>query len=407
MKKIILIIATFLLVSTAWAQSQQLLSVKGKTRDGKSINVQYYKGTAQDLIESVKYQVVDELQADNKRKQNTINDLQSQLKQANRRISELEKMSNSGDDQQIDDLNNQLDEKESKIGQLNEQIDSLAEQLQIMRAENERLKKQINSMNKDNLRTSQQESRSGSPVIGVEGSLGSIFLSNNSLNDPWKKTLSWNKQAAIYFGTGSLAEDFPISIEAGVGFRSLPMSAMLAYYENVEMDADRCQYIAKYEDVTEKLTMNCLEVPIRLCIGVPDKGEFGMYTKLGVTPSYILSSSLADAYTKRGYYESWNVTFEDIEELGFFNNKQDDASPVTAGRRFNLWGNAAFGAYLPLGSSLLFNVGAKLDYPILKTGTFEKTNTFSTNVDLPDGLTKYEGRMLISSLQAGFVYTLR
>ena len=99
MKKLVLIIAATIMTTAAWAQSQ-LQTVKGKTKDGKSINVQYYKGTAQDFIESVKYQLVDELKADNKSKQNSINDLQSQLNKANKRIDnlndQLKKAGNAG-----------------------------------------------------------------------------------------------------------------------------------------------------------------------------------------------------------------------------------------------------------------------------------------------------------------------
>jgi hypothetical protein len=113
------------------------------------------------------------------------------------------------------------------------------------------------------------------------------------------------------------------------------------------------------------------------------------------------------AYSKQGYYPKWHVTLEDIEELGFFNNRGEGKTAVTPDRRFNLWGNAALGAYFPLSSSLLFNVGAKLDYPILKTSSFKSENSANDELPLPDGLLKYDSRMFIPNLQAGLVYTLR
>ena len=417
MKRIFFIIATTVMASTAWAQSQQLQTIKGKTKDGKSINVQYYKGTAQDYIESVKYQLVDELKADNTSKQNSINDLQYQLNKANKRIDNLnDQLKNCGDPSQVTTLKNQLKEKEGEIDQLNKQVDNLDARLKEMQAENERLRAQLDSIKAVNQQLSQKKNRPArNPYVGVEASMGSVFLSNSGLNNPWAKSISWNKQVEVYFGSDRLSEGFPVSLEAGVGFRSLPMSAVIEHHEIKDIyqpDIDGQYYQPEYvfDNYTEKLTMNCLEVPVRLCIGQPEKDKISVYAKLGLAPSFILSSKLVNGpYSKKGYYSNWNVTFEDINELGFFNAGGNGEKALTTDKRFNLWGNAAFGAYVPLGSSLLFNVGAKLDYPILKTGSFESldVSTDKDKLPIPDGLTKYYGRMLIPNLQAGLVYTLK
>lgn len=412
MKKIFLIIATTIMATTAWAQSQ-LQTVKGTTKEGKRINVQYYKGTAQDRIESVKYQLVDELQAENKNKQNSINDLQYQLNKANKNIDNLkEQLKNSGDSDQISTLNNQLNEKQGEIDQLNEQINNLNTQLAEEKAENDRLRAQLDSIMEVNRQLSQNKNRSSkSPVIGVEASMGSVFLSKSSLSDPWEKALSWNKQASIYFGTGRLADGLPLSIEAGVGFRSLPMKAKITHYQATQEihDCDNDMYQLIIDNCSETLTVNCLEVPVRFCIGQPDKNKVSVYGKIGVTPSFVLSGRLINgAYTRQGYYPDWNVTFENIDELDYFTNEGENLQKVKPTKRFNLWGNAAFGAYVPLSSSILFNVGAKLDYPILKTGTFEyEQGSNNKSQLLPAGLANYNGRMLIPSLQAGVVYTVR
>ena len=409
MKKLFLIMAITLMATTAWAQSQ-LQSVKGKTKDGKSINVQYYKGTAQDYIESVKYQLVDELTADNKNKQNSINDLQYQLNKANKTIDNLkEQLKKSGGSDQNSELQEQLNQKQSEIDQLNEQVSDLNNQLNKVNAENEMLQRQLDSIKAVNLQLSQSKSRPAkSPIIGVEANMGSVFLTKN-LN-PWEKALSWNKQVDIYFGTGRLAQGFPVSIEAGVGFRSLPMLAKFNNYnENyTTLDCDGDAYRPIFEDCSERLTMNCLEVPVRFCLGQPNKNKVSVYTKLGVTPSFILSSNLKiSAYSSKGYYPNWNVTFEDIGELGFTDeDESNEKLTPKEGKRFNLWANAALGAYVPLSSSILFNVGAKLDYPIMKTGTFNTTDDKHGFLH-HDDLTQYDDRMLIPNLQLGLIYTLK
>lgn len=412
MKKIILFIAMTILVSTAWGQSQQLQTIKGTTKDKKRIEVQYYKGATQDYIESVKYQLVDELNAENKNKQNSINDLQYQLNKANKTINNLnEQLKNAANSDQFAALSNQLNEKQGEIDQMNEQIGDLNAQLNDAKAENDKLKRQLDSIKAVNFQLSQNKNRSAkSSIVGVEANIGSVLLSSSDLSNPWEKVLTWNKQAAVYFGTDRLTESFPISIEVGVGFRSLPVSAKIEKYETIggsQTDCDGQSYQPKYtfNNFTEKITMNCLEVPVRLCIGQPNKDKVTVYAKLGVSPSFILSSKLSNsAYAKKGYYPNWNVTFEEIEELDFFNNGGDGSEDVS-NKRFNLWGNAALGAYVPLGSSILFNVGAKLDYPILTVGSF---NADGDKLYFPDGgLLQYDGRMFIPNLQAGLVYTLK
>lgn len=425
MKKLIIIIATALIATAAWAQSGQLQTVKGKTKDGKRINVQYYKGTAQDRIESVKYELVDELQAENKNKQNTINDLQNQLNNANKRIDKLNnQLKDSGNSEQITELQGQVSQKDIELEQKNEQIRQLEAQLSSLQNENQRLQRQVDSLNYVNQQLRQKKSRIAmTSVLGVEANVGSVLLSKKDLTNPWEKALSWNKQVTLYYGTSRLSESFPVSIEAGLGFRSLPMKARIDHHEvsdNLQQDCDNVIYRPDYvfDDFSEKLTVNCLEVPVRICIGQPDNSKVSVYTKLGVTPSFILSAYLANgSYSKTGYYPNWNVTFEDIEELGFFNNGGEGNQKMTPTKRFNLWGNAAFGAYVPLNSSILFNVGAKLDYPILTTGSFTYDVESSTSATdnksqllpdaLPAGLANYNGRMLIPSLQAGIIYTLK
>ena len=410
MKKIFLIMAATLLATTAWAQSQ-LQTIKGKDTEGKSINVQYYKGTAQDRITSVKYQLVDELKAENKNKQNTINDLQSQLNKANKRIENLNGQLNksSNDNNQCTELQEELNQKQSQLEQMTEQLEQLNAQLNEANAENERLREQLRALEAENARLSQNKSRSAkSPVIGVEGGMGGVVLLGdiNSNPNPWEKALSWNKQATLYFGTDRLSENIPVSIEAGIGFRSLPMKAIIDKNCGEINDIDGQNYQPIFGNCSEKLTINCLEVPVRFCLGQPDKSKVSVYTKLGVTPFFVFSSNLTQNYSNDGYYPDWNVTFKDIPELGF-TKVEDEGSEVTPDRKFNLWGNLMFGAYFPLTSSILFNVGAKMDCPVLSTSTFSRSKSPDLDDRFSAGLINYNSWMLIPSLQAGLVYRLK
>ena len=86
MKKLFLILIVTAITSTAWSQSQ-LSTVRGKTKDGKTVKVEYYQGAVEDVIKSVKYQLVDELQAE-------VTNLQNKLK--TQQISLCERMVSNG-----------------------------------------------------------------------------------------------------------------------------------------------------------------------------------------------------------------------------------------------------------------------------------------------------------------------
>lgn len=405
MKKIVLI--TALMAITLLGHSQQLLTVSGKTDEGKRIKVEYYKGTSQDRIKSVKYELVDELKADNKNKQNTINDLNYQLNKANRRIDVLNaQLENAGNDDQLSDLNNQMNVKQDEISSLNRQLGEKDAQLESLRAENERLKAQLDSVIAVNRQISQNRSAK-TPVIGVEGSVGGVVMMGR-LNNTWEKAFTLNKQVAVYYGTGRLMENFPLSVEAGLGYRNLPMSAKIHKYTYSgtlqDVDGDNYQPIFAFDNCSERLSVNYLEIPIRVCFGQPIAHKVSVFGKVGVTPAFIINSHLSNGpYTIKGRYPEWGVTLENIEELGFFTNGGEGDRKVTPERRFNLWANAAVGAYVPLSSSLLFNIGAKLDYPILSAKRFIIDDD---KLYLPTGLTEYNGGMLIPSLQAGLVYKM-
>ena len=130
MKKLFLILIMTATVATAWSQSQ-LSTVRGKTKDGKTIKVDYYKGSVEDVIQSVKYQLVDELQASIKELQGKTKTLQNKLDEANRQVKDLQKQlsqssGNSGEEQR---LRTQLAEKEKQITKLDNEIKALKKQI--------------------------------------------------------------------------------------------------------------------------------------------------------------------------------------------------------------------------------------------------------------------------------------
>ena len=523
MKRLFLILIMTATVASAWAQSQ-LSTVRGKTKDGKTIKVDYYKGTVEDVIQSVKYQLVDELQANVKDLQSKTNTMQTKLDDANRQVKDLQnQLKNSGDASEVQRLKNQLTEKENQIKKLNKDIDDLNAQIaqlpnvdeaveslrrqlteketlvestnkQVtklnadvaqLNKDKEELNKQIERLSKQgdktkeiqrlnnqveeknaqirqlneqiaknehvidsmmrnktvmvtsdkdkqlkdlrdqiatkeatisDLRRNLDDCRKGiakpakTPVIGLEVGFGPAFPGSN-IAEPWAKEVKSCLQAHVYFGTARLSESFPISIEAGLGFRKYGMAARLNEYgttiDAVDADGDNYKAIYSFKDMEESLSLTYLDIPIRLCFGQPAKERVTVYAKLGLTPSVKMGGSFEGKgkYSLKGYYPQWDVTLEDVVSLGFGSdmNCYEDVEPEVKG--FNMWGNVAFGAYVPFkGSQIVLNAGLKLDYPFMGIGTINTAKKLPVG---EVGLLQNGGKVVIPGVEVGLVYTIK
>lgn len=466
MKKLFLILVMTATAATVFAQSQ-LSTVRGKTKDGKSIKVEYYQGTVEDVIRSVQYQLVDELQADVKSLQSQTKALQGKVDEANNQVKKLKKQLDEagGDSAEEQRLRNQLAEKERQVAKLNNDIEALNKQIaelqkadmsgvvaslreqltekdvQIAEQEHKidsmkRIKtvvipnnpdKQVTELRKQiaekdatiddlNHQLARYASKpvggkpAKTPVIGLEVGYGPAFP-GKSVSEPWAKQVKSSLQADLYFGTACLSESFPISVEVGVGFRKFGLAAILNEYNTsmdaVDADGDNYQAIYAYNDLQESLTLTYLDVPIRLCIGQPAKDRVTAYAKLGLTPSIKMSAKFEGTgkHSLKGYYPQWDVTLENVESLGFGSDMDcyDGVEPEISA--FNLWGTVAFGAYVPFkGSPIVFNAGVKLDYPFLTMGSFNAVENLPMG---KPGLLQNGGKVVIPSVEIGLVYTLK
>lgn len=417
MKKLYLILVLMAAVATVQAQSQ-LKTVRGKTKDGKNVVVQYYQGSFEDRIESVKYQVVDELQSNVKTLQNNVRDLQNHLDAANKQIKQLNNdlRTSSKKNQNDQDLSQQIEIKEAEIALLTLQIDSLGILIEQVNMEKSIIQGKLDSitaiMQEKSIKQSTTES---APIIGIELGIGSTII-NSGLNAPWVKNFTWNKQLAVYFGTARFTESLPLSIEAGIGINQLPISAYIYQYSTQingweDIDGDICSAHYNFDNLSERLTMTSIGIPVRLCIGQPIKETTTVYAKLGITPSLLLASTFSrkGRYSLKGEYPQWGVTLEDIQELGYHSNVEFDNKPskVIATNMFNLWGNLAVGTYIPIGSTILVNMGLKLDYPILGSSTFTAADGNDLNIQGWDGLLNSPQKALIASFEIGIIYSLK
>ena len=429
MKKLLLMLVLTAMATATWAQSQ-LTTVRGKTKDGKTIKVEYYKGNVEDYVESVKYQLVDELNA-------KVKELQNKLDVANKRLEALEKPTgSSGNSNEVKRLNNEINELSRALDKLQEQLvnselsnDSLIavnanlqdqmanlgnsgdKELKRLRdsivskdASIRKLNKTVADCEKQVKRLENDLAQCGSrpvgypkpsPMIGVQVGLGPAFAKETE--EGWARDINWMKKAEVYFGTARLTRSFPLTLEAGVGIRSLKLSATRAPSElsmnGIDANGDSFQALYTYGALQESLSLTYLDIPVRICFGEPAKGIVSVYAKLGLTPSIKMADKFQGSgkYTLKGYYPQWDVTLENIVELGFGSDLEYyTADNQPEANSFVLWGNALLGAYVPLGNKILLNAGLGLDIPFMSL-----TQTHAGS------------KAVVPSFEIGMVYSLK
>lgn len=429
MKRLFLILMMTGLTLTAMAQSQ-LSTVRGKTKDGKTIKVQYYKGTVEDVIQSVSYELVDELQAKS-------NKLQSDLDAAKKEIKNLQ-ANPGGDPAELKNLRKKVKDLEKENGNLTKQVKDLKKKLggSVEPEDNHEeelaeLQQQINDKEKTiselntvldacnvKLKENEQLIRElsgairppASPVVGAAFGMGPAFI-GKSTPDEWAKDVNWALLFEAYYGTGNLVESFPLSVEAGLGMRHFKMSASLAEYTTAiggnDNDGDAFTAHYSFNNLDESLKLTYLDIPVRVCVSQPLKDRVTVYAKAGLTPSFKIGSSFkgSGTYDLEGYYPQWDVTIQNVDVLGFGENLEcyQDYKPEV--KTFMLWGNLALGAYMPFKDTPIeLNAGVKFDFPLTKIGAAADGNFIPGThaAVLSNG-----GKATIMSLQLGIVYNLK
>ena len=430
MKKLFLILMMTGLTAAAMAQSQ-LSTVRGKTKDGKNIKVQYYKGTVEDVIQSVSYDLVDELQNKTKKLQSDLDaakkeikslqaagggdssevrnlrkkvkDYEKEVAKLEKQIMDLKKQVSGGDadssdshEEELADLQRQVAEKDKTIGELNTVLDACNVKLKDM-------EQVINELKGVTLPPA-------SPVVGAAVGFGPALI-GKSTPEVWAKDVNWAMLFEVYYGTGNLTGAFPLSLEAGLGLRNFKMSASLAEYTTTfnsnDIDGDIFQPHYSYNDLEEKLKLTYLDIPVRVCISQPLKDRVTVYAKLGLTPSFKIGSNFKGngTYSLEGYYPQWDVTIQNVDVLGFGENMEcyNDYKPEV--KSFMLWGNVALGAYMPFKDTPVeLNAGVKFDFPLTKVGTAPDGNFIP---GISAAVLSNGGKATIMSLQLGAVYNLK
>lgn len=422
MRKVLFTIVLMLAGIMAYPQSKPL-TVRGKTKAGKEIKVDYYKGTIVDYIENVEYEVVDDLQKSISDLQKQVRDLQNNLNKTKADLKQMTSNVETSDlmnekNQTIDSLNDRIADMQRKYEMLSNdhRADSMlnVQMRQIANLENGSRKKtdSIRMLKEAMLYTGLY-----SPNIGVSVGVGPCNLSNGDAVLSADK--GWSGYVSAYYGTKPLTEEFPLSFEFGIGFGRFSVKATRDWYEQMlvnvtDVDGDNCHQYFAFSDLKEKIVQSYLAIPVMACFGQPSKNKITAYFKLGIVPTFGFSPVFEGegSYTSNGYYENWDILIEDVEQLGYVTDGECYKDVDVEVEKFSLWGTTSLGVYLPLspkakmGSRLVLKAGVRMDYcfsKLWKAGEGVEVGDYKLGCpNLPE-----KGKVLNHSLEIGIVYNLK
>lgn len=220
-----------------------------------------------------------------------------------------------------------------------------------------------------------------SNFISAEVFLGLSHLYNDLTNQSfWSRTPKGTQKCHIST-TLFFSKSSPWALKLGFGMSRYQSQISCNEFKdslfNLQ-DVDGDIYNSRYEfnNVSEKVSLTYLDLPIMIHIGNTYDGyglqawaEFGFTLGLNVSKVFYGSGT----YNAELYYPNWNVTINDVPELGAVSNAVLYSSDITLDvRKMVVWANAAIGMYIPIKKQIGINLGARVDYSLTPLTINEK-----------------------------------
>ena len=257
----------------------------------------------------------------------------------------------------------------------------------------------------------------------ARGLLFNIAPSYSKLNNKelYSDTVDWNAKGN--FGINIEAGYFIklnriIGIGGGLGYSYFNSEISIETFQDTipnQTDYDKSSYTL-YKDndeLTEKLKISFLDIPVYVEFGNPNIDKIGFYGRIGFKASFTMSSKLKGEghYTSWGYYDSCHVELRNIPELGYYTNKpaydiqeKVDIKPVT----FSVF--LSGGLSIPVSNFLIFKVGANFNFGLSEL--FDWSSDSHSGLEGPweyikllDNSSKTSLRSF--GLEVGLIYNLR
>lgn len=397
--------------------SAQEVKIKGKY-NGQKIEVTATRTPQGDFVTKLSYAPLSKLEGE-------VKDLKSQVKKLESEKKKLEEQKKKGQtdggladkladcNRVLQSANQTLSEKEVEIKRLNESLSAVQSEVERTKSVNrDTIRTLMNRIDKLELAASGKGyNRNG---IGLGACIGFDIMGNEQTRrDLWSRGIASAQQFELTY-THYFSKTKPVAIKVGAGFCMYRGSAsfrglMDTVVGLIDIDGDNYDGRYSYSDVSEKVNIKYLDIPLLLHIGndyerMPVQGWF----EAGLRMSFNVSTKVTGSgkYTLKGYYPAWNVEMENVAELGYVSNQNIYAEkPDYSINMFVLWGQVSAGIYVPIGKVLGLNFAARCGYsltPVSKDMTADENHDYYLGqMSIING---GKTRILAAGLEIGLTY---
>lgn len=191
-----------------------------------------------------------------------------------------------------------------------------------------------------------------------------------------------------------------IKLKTGVGITSykktLTANGEAPQQTFQDIDDDTYTETLTLNDVEKTSNPMYLSVPLIFEFGNPNIDKPGFYADLGLKYSFLINEnySYSGTYSTKGTYEQWNVTLENVPELGFYDNQNQEASAEFKKNNFSIVAGA--GVFIPVSSVIIFKGGLVTNWGLTDIGNNKAENT-NPNV-IGDEIYSFRARYIDNSL---------
>lgn len=193
----------------------------------------------------------------------------------------------------------------------------------------------------------------------IDGSLGISTIENKNLSsDVWNQenNIGYNFSAGYFHSLSPF-----VKIKLGIGVSSYnTLLVGNGEHQSTEIkDIDNDNYTESIILLNAEYNVNpmYLSIPLVLEFGNASVNKIGYYVGLGIEYSYLLNenSTSSGSYTTKGTYPLWDVTLEDVPELGYYTAKDVEPGPTLKNTNYSV--RASAGITLPLSGIIIFKIG--------------------------------------------------
>lgn len=204
----------------------------------------------------------------------------------------------------------------------------------------------------------------------IDESTGYSKLNNKNLSsDMWnnKGGFGFTFDAGVF---RSITPTFRILAGLGISYYTTILEANGDIFAQKLKDIDNDTYNETLTLSEVKNTVNpiYLSVPLVFEFGNINIKSTGFYIDAGLKYSFLLINNYqtTGSYSAKGTYEQWGLTLENIEELGFYSNREMESSSDFNKSNISLLGG--IGISVPISSAVILKFGIKGSFGLMDIG---------------------------------------